>query len=341
MELLNKLKTEFLPSLGLNTDRKLYLDFLKLLAAFLTVFYHFAYYKLNYGFSTEELYLPNFNRIFMCFCSCCVPLFFMVNGSLLLNKQRNFKQVYLKALKLLFLIIFWNFLNFPSWFFKTLIILYIAFPLLQLIYRKKTLLCITCATVFIMPFMYNAVILIAKLIAPEFSFSLLGFSFSVKDLPVTGVFTMYSILYFLLGAVLSKKENLKTSVGITSALVGLALVVAECTVYTNIHNTMYDGVNAAFPTLGALLLATGIFITVKNMNFNKTGKILSLFSTGILPIYLTHIFLIQYSLKLTDAFNIPMNFIYFFLGTALIIVITALISKLTTRIPIICWLFKI
>jgi len=328
-----------MPDRALKRNNKiLYFELLKTVAAFLTVFYHFAYYRLDFGFVEGTQYFPNINRIIMCFSSCCVPVFFMVNGALMLGKERNWKSVYIKAAKLIVLTAFWSLIGFPDWFFKTLIILYLLFPLFQYFYRKKhSLFVLTCVLIFLMPFVFNLLVLILKSASCEWTFSLLGITIGVDSLNPTGIFTMYSILYFLLGPALAKSQKLPNYSGILLILTGWLMVVVECSAYTNLNMAMYDGVNAAFPTVGALLLSTGIFITAKNIPLNSIEKPLSFIGSGILPIYLLHMLMIRLlNLILPSSLNTILSIII----TALICIICTVVGKAANRIPVICWLFK-
>lgn len=337
---LNELKLSFLPKeVGQSSGRKAYIDFLKVLAAFLTVFYHFAYYKLNYGFNAMQAsYFPNFSRVVMCFASCCVPLFFMVNGTLMLGKIRSWKSVYKKAVKILALTIVWSLIGFPSWFFKTLIVLYILFTVFQYLYTKKiTLYYVVILLVFIFPFGYNAMLLMANLIAPNLAIHILGKTINVADLSVTGFFTMYSILYFLICPILASRK-IHTGYGIAALIIGVGLVLFECVTYTNVDRKMYDGVNAAFPTYGAMLLSIGIFIVVKN-EITKCGKITNWLKDQILSIYLIHMALIRVVDSMFGLTSISLAVAI--VGTALILFMCAGIGKVFCRIPVLCWLVRI
>ena len=68
-KMFNFLKSEIIPQKQLNiSNRVVWVDFIKILSAFLVVFYHLAFNKLDYGFTgLDAYYLPNFNRIFMSF----------------------------------------------------------------------------------------------------------------------------------------------------------------------------------------------------------------------------------------------------------------------------------
>lgn len=320
-------------------ERIYYIDFLKILAAFLTVFYHFAYYKLNYGFdNTKSIYFPNINRIIMCFAACCVPLFFMVNGYLLFGKKHSWQNVYQKAFKILILIIVWHFVDFPSWFFQTLFILYIAFPLFQYLYEKCIkLYYLIILFLLVFPFGYNATVLIIKLLCVNKNLYILGNNVDISQLSATGLFTMYSIVYFLLGPVISKL-NLRTSCGIMAMVFGLGMVVFECVSYTTINKTMYDGVNAAFPTYGALLLSIGVFVTAKN-TVKRSHQIIPAFKNGILTIYLLHMLIIRIIGKIFEftSLSLPTAII----GTVIILLICTGIGKIANRIPVVCCFFRI
>lgn len=97
----NEVKQLFMPRDMIQSKARIeYIDFLKVLAAFFTVFYHFAYYKLDYGFNVaQSFYFPNISRIIMCFASCCVPIFFMVNGALLFSKKTLMEKCIQKSNK--------------------------------------------------------------------------------------------------------------------------------------------------------------------------------------------------------------------------------------------------
>lgn len=88
-------------------ERLIYLDCLKLFSAFMVVFYHFGH--LYFGKSNFDVFLPNFNYIIMTFSAASIPLFFMVNGALILNKRYSNFSILKKILKLfIIIIIFWK-----------------------------------------------------------------------------------------------------------------------------------------------------------------------------------------------------------------------------------------
>ena len=332
------IKTSFLPTSTnkIKTDRILYLDFVKFFAAFFTVFYHLAYYKLDYGFSQDTVYYPNFSRIVMCFASCCVPLFFMVNGALMFARHRTIKDTYLKILKIAFLIIFWSFLNFPSWFFKTLCVLYLLFPIFQYIYNhSKKWYFVICGLVLVFPYIYNFAVMMIQFVGLK-EINLIGISISLSSFRRTGFFTLYSILYYLLGPVISKVKKTPIYLDLILIFSGLFLVVLECTIYTNLNNVMFDGVNAAFPTLGALLLSVGLFLFFKKFTFKAIKKPLLFICNGIFAIYILHSYIIYILPSVVSETLIGSIIVAF-----AICLVGATVGKLASKIPIVCWFFKI
>lgn len=324
------------PQSKIKADRVLYLDFIKFVAAFLTVFYHLSYYSLDYGFKSNEIYFPNFSRIIMCFASCCVPLFFLTNGALMFSRPRTVKSTYAKILKIAFLVVFWSFLNFPSWFFKTLCILYLLFPFFQYFYtHSKKIYFSICGMILIFPYIYNLVVMMIQFIGLK-EIEFIGINLPIGALRRTGFFTLYSVVYFLLGPVLAKMKKSPVYIDLILMSLGLFLVVLECTIYTNLNNTMFDGVNAAFPTVGTLLLSVGMFLFVKKFSFKCIAKPLLFVCNGIFAIYISHIYIISI---LPSAFREPL--IVSVIVTFVICIVGATVGKLASKIPIVCWFFKI
>ncbi len=314
--------------------RILYIDALKLIAALCVVFYHFAYYRLDYGVIEKGKYIPNFNRVVMCFAACSVPLFFMINGMLLFSKERKHYTMILKAIKLLILYFVWSYVGCPSWFLRTLAILYLLFPLFQWVRDKHRRIYISLMLcLFLIPFIYNAVMLFYTLFTGNTEIIIMGLHFSR-----TGLFTMYSILYFLLGSEFLKKD-FSISLGIFFFIFGWVFLVFECWVYTKTNGTIWDGVNASFPTIGALLLSIGIFSLFKKINFEKIKLFLVFSADTIFPIYLLHmpiIILLGEIMVLSKIYLIVA-----FLLTILIVSICGLLGKILHKIPVLCWFVRI
>ena len=81
-----------------NGSRYVYLDFIKIIAAIMVVFYHFR--STDLGSFVNGQYVITFDRVFTNISAACVPLFFMVNGALLLNKDYSTERFIIKLPKL-------------------------------------------------------------------------------------------------------------------------------------------------------------------------------------------------------------------------------------------------
>lgn len=80
------------------TDRILYLDYVKALGICLVILYHCEYAPFN-SMLIKGMY------------AICVPLFFAVNGYLMLRKEYDIRSLLMKNLKLICVMFFWAFVS--------------------------------------------------------------------------------------------------------------------------------------------------------------------------------------------------------------------------------------
>lgn len=350
-----------------STERILYYDILKVVAAFIVVFYHLNILKL--GFIEGEVFIPNINSIIMNISSIGVPIFFMVNGALMLNKKEySFRHILKRAVKLILLYCFWSIvvviicaiirgnlfdynimqllLNRKTdidylWFFRTLAILTLLTPILKRIYlsENKVFLYMVMIGLFIFPFVYNYLVLLFNLIDYE----------SLKHIPRTGFFTLYSVEYFLIGAIISKNiekyRKKHKNINIISILIfclGLLLVTIEVTLWTNINNEIFDSGNSVLPTIGALCMSSAIFILLSNFKSIrnlKVKKIIQYIGENSIGVYIFHMpiitFMKFYFIKRS------MNIILAIIITIIIIILSLTINEILKRIPILKNMLKI
>lgn len=280
-------------SLQQNSGRYISLDIIKLLSAFMIVFYHLDGY-LRLGSFAGGSYQISLPQIIMSLCSCSVPLFFMVNGALLLNKEYTTEKIYIKAAKVALIIIVWKIVVFPDWFMRTLIILFLLYPILNKLDKAKNKIWrnLVMLVIFVFPFLYNLVMILWQHWLPDFSIVILGKTLSLETLPLkSGFYTLYSVLYFLLGGIMFRKK-LSNILSVISLLAGWALVVFDVIVSSNYTGKVQDAVNGCFPTIGALLISIGIFNLFRNFDKVKGEKfvgVVSKLGQYVLPIYLFHL----------------------------------------------------
>lgn len=88
------------------TNRLHYIDYLKALGICLVICYH-------------SRYIPFDSTFFAGLFSCCVPIFFMVNGYMMLRKERTISDLWKSNLKLIGLTIIWSFILSASYMLLT------------------------------------------------------------------------------------------------------------------------------------------------------------------------------------------------------------------------------
>jgi len=85
--------------------RKTYLDFLRIMSAFFVIYHHspgFRYYT-EANVSPAEKFFAIFGATSV---TIHVPLFFMVSGALLLNKEENYRTLFVKRILRFFIVLF-------------------------------------------------------------------------------------------------------------------------------------------------------------------------------------------------------------------------------------------
>lgn len=143
---------------------------------------------------------------------------------------------------------------------ETLIILYLLYPVFKFIYDKYFIITkFILGTLFVFPFLYNFIIVIFKLLSIINLPIIEGVA--LHTFPRTVFFTMYSILFFYLGAISERmKFKIPMSVCIFLIFFGLIECLFETTIMSNYTHTIYDNINSCFPTIGSLSMAIVFFI---------------------------------------------------------------------------------
>ena len=79
-------------------QRSVYIDYIKALGIMLVILYHCQY-------------VPFHSMLIQGIYAMCVPLFFMVNGYLMLRKEYPIRTLLKKNLKIVFVMFFWAFVS--------------------------------------------------------------------------------------------------------------------------------------------------------------------------------------------------------------------------------------
>lgn len=305
--------------------RIFYYDALKCLAIFLVCFFHAIALDRNIldNPSTVTFYYYWLES----FYSICVPLFFMVNGALLLNSNFDLTRNIKKILKLFVLVYFWAILlllilkfilhdtytikNFfvsvwylkmnrinHLWFLKVIISIYLVLPMIKLVYDsdKKDVLIFTVSIIFIFSFgntLINNMVMLAQYLLDVHFIHNDNFKFFRRENPF-GYFG-FALFYFIIGGILANKISqnnitVKKSILISVCIVSQTITFLYGCLMTYHFNKYYDVVWNGLDTVMTLLIATSIFILFSQFNykFSKVNSIIALIGDNTLGIYLIH-----------------------------------------------------
>lgn len=325
------------------SDKRIFgYDLIKAIAMFLIVLYHLG--SVDFGVVPNDgWYIPNMTKCLYTLCSAGVPLFFMVNGALQASKQLGLKKCISKSARLIFVAIFWTVLfmcvlypwlrgsAIPSigefenyyWFLYTLSALYLICSLLN---KWKWLQIVVLLALLVFPYLSNLVWDIILFVNPKVKMPGWGH---------TGVFTMYCIVYYYIGAYL-RKHDIKRAVSYILVMSGFLIVLAEVIIMSRYYHQVYDGVNASFPTIGALLLSIGLFSLMKQMKMQGCEKMrgaISAVGRNTIGIYVFHLFFVWLVNEYVFHHEKQMLIVAFFAALA-IVSVTACLSNYMLKSPI-------
>lgn len=317
-------------------------DALKALAAFFVVLYHVG--MVDLGYREGEYYYPTIVQVLWLFCACGVPLFFMVNGALTVSRNYDLKKSATKAGRLLFAGVFWGVVvmclyvlkshdlssfNFGMvhyyWFLFSLALMYLLNYVMGRLPRACRWVVVSILLVF--PFLTNLVWDMIILFHPAIDMSRWGH---------VGAFTLYGLVYLYAGDFLVH-HSVKRVVVIAFAVLGLALLGLEATAVVNYRHAQFEGGNYCFPTLGALLLSTAVFVWVKDWKLKESmvKKLIVFLGDNALGIYIFHLILmIIVGMIFPHPGTITVNPLAAVLITVAYMVASAVISEAIRRTPL-------
>lgn len=308
-------------------NRIYYYDAIKTLAIYLVCIYH--YNNLNFNILNNPNLEAYISYYFYGISSIAVPLFFMVNGALLLNKPYNLRSHLKKVFYLYILVLVWSFISliifiriegasysfkdfFMAWFFlkqgtsehlwflKALISVYLLFPFIKEFYDipERKLLKLFGFIVFV--FSFGNLFLISLLNLVKFIFGFHYLSDNSFDLfPMVNPFGnyCYAFLYFIAGGILSEKVknnkiNVSTKVLLTSFFTALFVLFLYGVLMTASSNTVYDTVWNGYYSIMTLIMSASTFLLFSKLTYKnqKINYCLAIIGASTLGIYLVHRF---------------------------------------------------
>lgn len=347
--------------MGAPKQRKLYLDFLKVLGAFLVIYNHTDGY---------HYYLNHFNtaaRIFItilpsAFTRINVPLFFMISGALLLGKEESYRDLFCKRIA-----------RFASVLFLASLMLYTIGHLRDFQLREAILDTLSCSVTSIYWFLFAYLGLLftlpflrkiaAAMSGPDFYFLVLcrfvyscvkpvSYLFHLWGLELFGItgdfyipFALIDFLFYpLIGYYLDRHISVES---IRKVLPWLAMLILAdtlisggitCHLYLFGERTQhYLGIFNFMSAIAVFLIAKFAFAKWEpKLQGTSTAKWLTNLSTLTLGIYLIDPFLKEWP-NLMQQMNtwtgerihiIPLSILYCFVSIAIGACVTQLLKKL-------------
>jgi surface polysaccharide O-acyltransferase-like enzyme len=326
-------------------------DLLKTIAIFLVVFYHVG--KLNVDFLKSASPILYFNYFLYSLSSMGVPLFFMVNGALLLNRpDYNFKKHMLRSVTILLLLFAWGCISLivlgwmyqetytlaefikalvtlksgrinQLWFLKALFFVYVFSPFLKALYDQNRT--------------YAFYMLLVLFV---FTFSHLPYLYWIN--PFYGHYS-YAIVYFLLGGFAAQyahhdtvKKAYPYLLLFTSASL-LFLYGVYCTLKTGL---IYDTVWEGYDTVMTLGMALAFFVWCTRVEIpGAMLRFIRLVGSCTLGIYFIHLLVHHFIARSYPLENT--NLLISVSYSLLVLMMALAITWLAKKIPFIKRLFTL
>jgi surface polysaccharide O-acyltransferase-like enzyme len=361
------------------TQRLPFPDFLKAVAILLVVIYH-CRPPADLNFLQTPSLLNYLDYSFFTFLGLGVPLFFLVNGMLLLNRPLNIPKHYAKMFRLALLGLVWAcmtmfFLRYYRehllgradarystsdtlravlffqgswlthlWFIKALVAIHILAPLVKLAYDySKSIFLHTFFFVFLFTFVLNFALKIA-----EFCEQTYFLKATVADYNIFAYHYSFALAYFMAGGLFSHyKDKLKTTRVKFFSIIGILLGTLGTMFYGIAHSQRTGLVHdTVFMEYGSIFTFAGVLglatlaLAYKGAE-NIPGKLIRTIGVNSLGIYFLHIPLLDPVRSLARAVSLT-NGLWANLLIAFVVLFLSLGICLTLKkVPVVRELFKI
>lgn len=319
-----------------------WLDLIKIIACIMVVLLHSINIGLKENIYTSGLWIYYIGTF-------AIPLFFMVNGFLMIGKEKSNYKGYLvnKIQKVLIVVSAWNFpilclkiiihkdmKNIITelfgcffqkgtfshfWYLGALILLYIFLPMLNRIYL--TPLYERCTVLFILLNIFLDIF---------FVFLYLKYDFIFKN-HIIQTFRIWTwLLYYLLGGLIKKKNAKLKNISfeklfmIVIILIGI-VIKFEIQFGYKLYGNLYA--ESFYSNFLVIITSILIFILISKLNIKK--PIISNMSKLIMGIYIVHMPILRIVVKITK-FN---NNYYCLINFVFVFVMSIIVSYIISKIP--------
>lgn len=348
--------------------REFFLDCLKIIAIVCVCSYHFSLVgDINYMENVSAICI--LRRFVFGFNSIGVPLFFIVNGALLLNKQINIKKHLKRCCKIMLQYYFWrlftiiaicllrniNLFSFnynifnmiiffdtiPEidishlWFVPTLICIYVLVPFYQICFKNmiqnKYVVYSFMLILYILCFLINDILNFFPNTGLNFS----GLSRINPFQGLVGPMTFYFFVGGLLYKNIDKVRKMQNKYAVMIFLVGGSSLFLEWYMRSKGTGVTWDNVFGGYTTTPTIIMSIAIFILVcrlQNTNYKAGGGIIRILGSNTMNIYYFHWILgiLIFSHISLPIYGIGINF----LKAILMVLVCSVIGEFLKRIPI-------
>lgn len=304
----------------------------------------------------------------------------MVNGALMLNRDYDLKKHIRKIINIFILMILWavitllilapikgnnySILEFAKalwrlesgtinhlWFLQTLVCLYIIYPLIKEVYDKedKRLLKYIVTVIFIFTFGNVLLNMIANILE-----SILGINYITSNtfnffnnFNLFRGFYAYSLVYFIIGAVLLEKLNNDMKINaqqmIVIFIIGMSLLFIYGIMMSHSNKEIYDTVWYGYDTIMTLLICLSIFILsfIAKNKLHNASNIIQLIGENTLGIYFLHRIVGSVLKSYYVTFIFSTSILFNLVFGVIVMVISLLITLILKKVPLIKLLFRI
>lgn len=357
-------------------ERYEFIDLLKVIAIFFVVIYHFNNLTINL-LQTENTF-SYFNYFFESIFSTCVPIFFFVNGALLLNRDFSLKKHISKLVTIVILTEVWGIITLlilmpikneymslfefvkslatwrvpwinHLWYLQALVVIYIFFPLIKKTYDSERnnlyfFLVIALLMTFGNVFLFNCANILEFIIGKNYLRENINFFDEFNAF--RGIYG-YSIVYFILGGLFFKyKEKFYEKKWVMIAISTIVISMLFLTLYgvlmSKSNGEIYDIVWNGYDTIPTLCMVIALFIlSLKYKANHKILKVINIVGENSLGIYFVHRIWGSLFLKYFEKLTYSHNILTNLMFTVFILSISLLTVIILKKIPIVKKLFAI
>jgi surface polysaccharide O-acyltransferase-like enzyme len=355
-----------------------FIDLLKAIASYFVIIYHYNYIDID--FLKKAGAFQYFNYYIITILPVSVPIFFLVNGGLLLNKRElNIKRHIYKIVDFVVLVIVWGVITYVImsflyqerivfvdvikniynlkqgwtnhlWFLEALVVLYIFYPLLYTAFnhnRKHFYFFFVCAIILTLGnTLITDVAIIISYLFNGFVNRDLNINFFSSFNAFQGLYG-YSIAYFMLGGLMIhyKGQLRQTRLRIIAVCIiplAMGLQFLLGLIISKRENKIWDCVWHGHDTLFTLLIVLSLFILfLPYKHQGVSGKIIALIGQNSLGIYFLHIIVAELTSSLIFSSTSTNNFFFNALCALLILAMSLIITLGLKKIPVLKYLVSI